>query len=340
MPDSCSADDEVGRPLHQRRQQELAERHGEEEEASGNSTRARPPAQHRRHGQPHQCDEGKLRRALTTTRSPAARSAATTAIGTSQQRRRRGVSGPGGHASPHQPQRDGRHQEGVREGLGGARCPPSPSRCRGTAARCQLHHDEGRQRRPPAAMGRSGGGLMALMRSVSSGALLQLAPAPGGACRQAVRGAPAGRPSCRSSTHCRPAAADLGGAGRVASSSASTRAANRRRSEAAAGRGRAGVDGLGAVRAATTGPRHGHGLEHLVLDAARQPQRRDDHAGVLQVGPTSGTVPVTSTCRAGQRRTAAWGCGRRCGSAPAARRWRSAAASSWANQVTASTLGQ
>jgi hypothetical protein len=79
----------------------------------------------------------------------------------------------------------------------------------------------------------------------------------------------------------------------------------------------ASIDGLRHSRGRHHRPRHGHGLQHLVLHAARQPQRRHHHSGVLQVGRTSGTVPVTqhaaseaSACTAGS------GCGRRCTTQP------------------------
>ena len=62
-----------------------------------------------------------------------------------------------------------------------------------------------------------------------------------------------------------------------------------------------GIDGFHAVRRSHHRPGHRHGLQHLVLHAARQPQRRHHHRGMLQVGANIGHRASDGHGRAGQR---------------------------------------
>ena len=86
--------------------------------------------------------------------------------------------------------------------------------------------------------------------------------------------------------------------------------------------------------------RHRHRLEHLVLDAARDLERRDHDVGGGEPGAHVGTSPVTITpCRSASACTAAVGLRPTMAKRASGRRADRAAAPRRANPRTASTLG-
>ena len=103
-----------------------------------------------------------------------------------------------------------------------------------------------------------------------------------------------------------------------------------------------GPHALMRFRRGDHGARHGHRLQHLVLDAARDAQRRHGHRRMGQVGPHIRHAARDVHARAIRPRPArqATGWRRRCGNAAPARATPSAASPRRRRSVTASTFGR
>ncbi len=293
-------DREVGGPVDQRRRERLAERHGEEQERERESRGSRPQPTPksasdggRAPSAPSPTASGparwRVRRSATAHRRRPAESAPATTVATARRRQSRA-------RLPDEPEHGGHDEEAVIERLGTrprlhhgsarlpvarGRWPPSPRRPRQRPAvhgpprvrrppprwlevpyasrsspRQRQVGSDGSRRRPTSARSRFEQFAERARLAVPAVARAECAPAPS---------RPSGRHGAGSST------ASVRSAKAAAPSAVSSSTPGRR---AQALRGDGGHD---------HGARHRHGLENLVLHAARDPQRSHDGRGVLQV---------------------------------------------------------